>query len=197
MNYYIYIHKRKTDNLIFYVGKGKGNRAYSTTGRNPHWNNVVAKHGYTVEIVKEFVLEQDAYNAEIDLIAEIGLENLTNLASGGGVNSGFKWSKESRERLSKNNPSKRPEVREMRRQQLLNNNPIHNIDRTGKNNPMYGVRLCGAKNGFAKAVINLDTGKVFDTGRSASLYYNVDASCISRVCKKTQKTAGGYRWGFI
>ena len=101
------------------------------------------------------------------------------------------------EAMSKNNPSHLPHVKEMRRQQMLTNNPIHNIDRNGENNPMYGVRLTGAANGHSRPVSNLDTGEVFETAVAAKDKYGVDRSSISRVCKGTAKTAGGYRWAYV
>jgi hypothetical protein len=49
--------------------------------------------------------------------------------------------------LGVNNPSKMPHVKEMRRKFLLEN-PMPISDKKGKNNPMYGVRLVGEKNGM-------------------------------------------------
>ena len=56
MNYYVYEHWRLDTDTCFYVGKGSGNRAYKTVGRNCHWKNIVAKlertgFAYEVRIV--------------------------------------------------------------------------------------------------------------------------------------------------
>ena len=57
MSYYVYLHRRGTDNEVFYVGKGKGRRAWHTWGRNKHWRNSVDKHGFFVDIVVDDLQE--------------------------------------------------------------------------------------------------------------------------------------------
>lgn len=81
--YYVYAHLRKTDNSVFYIGKGSGDRAFVKRGRNKMWQSVFAKHGCLVVILKRFKNEEDAFEEEKRLIAEIGLNKLTNMASGG------------------------------------------------------------------------------------------------------------------
>jgi len=90
--FYVYIHKRKDTNSIFYVGKGKDRRAWSTRSRNPHWVNTVNKYGYIVEIIHQGLTEKEAFNLEISTIALYGIDNLTNLTIGGNTTSGFKHS---------------------------------------------------------------------------------------------------------
>src|SRR5574340_1057673 len=53
--FYTYVHLRKTDGKVFYVGKGQGSRAFFMHNRNAHWGRVVAKHGIEVVIVAHFV----------------------------------------------------------------------------------------------------------------------------------------------
>ena len=36
-DFYVYIHKRQSDGIVFYVGKGRGKRAYYFHERNDHW----------------------------------------------------------------------------------------------------------------------------------------------------------------
>ena len=52
------------------------------------------------------------------------------------------------------------------------------------------------KNNHFKAVINEETGEVFDTIKKASEQYHVDPSQITKVCKGKAKTAGGYKWRY-
>ena len=87
--FYVYVHRRGDNNEIFYIGKGIGNRAWDKTSRNKHWKNVVNKHGYTVEIVQMFDDEDEAYELEKKMIAEIGLKNLTNELPGGEGGPGY------------------------------------------------------------------------------------------------------------
>ena len=61
----------------------RSNRAWVTSKRNPYWKNVVIKHGYVVKILEDGLTEEQAYEKEKQLIAEVGLENLTNLVEGG------------------------------------------------------------------------------------------------------------------
>lgn len=87
--YYVYLHKRKGTNKVFYVGKGTKsksgiNRIESDKNRNIHWHRVVEKDGgYDYEIYEDNLQEQDALDLETQLINEIGLENLVNMTHGG------------------------------------------------------------------------------------------------------------------
>lgn len=86
--YYVYLHKRKKTDKIFYVGKGSknknGDRYNSVKNRNTRWNRIVEKDGgFDVEIYKDNLTEDEAYELEKKLIADIGLENLCNITEGG------------------------------------------------------------------------------------------------------------------
>lgn len=47
-HYYVYIHRKATDNEIFYVGKGKNSRCTTIKGRSKHWKNISNKHGIDI-----------------------------------------------------------------------------------------------------------------------------------------------------
>lgn len=82
--YYVYLHKRKGTNKIFYVGKGTNIRMYSDKNRNYLWEAVVKEDGgFDVEIYKDELTEEDAFEVEMQLIKSIGIDNLTNLSEGG------------------------------------------------------------------------------------------------------------------
>jgi hypothetical protein len=86
--FYTYIHKKASTNEIFYVGKGHAKRAWSVSGRPAHWRNIVKKHGLVVELVDSGISEEQAFEFEMFLIAEIGCKHnqkgpLINLTSGG------------------------------------------------------------------------------------------------------------------
>lgn len=80
--FYVYVHRRKTDNSIFYVGKGTGYR-YKRTNRNIYWQNIVAKNGYYSEFVIKNLTESQAISLEVNLIKFYGRENLCNMTDGG------------------------------------------------------------------------------------------------------------------
>jgi group I intron endonuclease len=56
----------------------------------------------------------------------------------------------------------------------------------------------GRKNKGGKVVINLTTNTIFNSINEAGKHYNLNSSCISRVCRNVHghKTAGGYRWEY-
>lgn len=94
--FYTYAHY-KPEGGLFYVGKGKENRAYCLSGRGSHWNNVVNKYGKPyVEILAKWETEQEAISHEILLIAslrDIGIL-LVNKTDGGDGLSGYKHTEE-------------------------------------------------------------------------------------------------------
>lgn len=91
--YYVYVHRRLSDNKPFYVGKGSGNRALNFTGRNIHWYRVKNKHGIKVEVVFHDLTEDEAFQCEIDVIKEFKYFGypLVNLTDGGEGPSGLSF----------------------------------------------------------------------------------------------------------
>lgn len=83
--FYVYLHRRKTDGRIFYVGKGGGKRAYHKNGRTQHWKRVASKHGLLVEIYKEGLTHEEANALEIEMISSLRLEGhpIVNMTDGG------------------------------------------------------------------------------------------------------------------
>lgn len=99
--FYVYVHRRKTDGSIFYVGKGSGKRKGQTCSRNPHWNATKEKHGFTHEILALFNHEVCAFSFEVALIKRYGIDNLVNMTYGGEGKSGSKHSDETKLKMSK------------------------------------------------------------------------------------------------
>jgi hypothetical protein len=105
--YYVYEHWRLDRDECFYVGKGRGGRAYSMKNRNRHHQAVVAKlrrigSAFEVRIVSSGLYEHEAFELECKRIAfwrSSGVD-LTNLTSGGEGISGFRHSEETRKKLS-------------------------------------------------------------------------------------------------
>lgn len=83
MKFYVYEHRRASNGATFYVGKGSGRRAFVRSNRNPLWNKIAKKHGFTVHIVKEGLSEEDAFKLEAQIISEYGRLNLCNMSDGG------------------------------------------------------------------------------------------------------------------
>jgi hypothetical protein len=87
--YYVYQLIDPRTNLPFYIGEGKGNRAWShlsfTSGcNNPHKDRIIKKilrNGLNVKIkiVKKNLTKEESIKHEAFLIEKIGLNNLSNI----------------------------------------------------------------------------------------------------------------------
>jgi len=71
-DFHVYLHRKATNGEIFYVGKGKGRRAYDMTTRNNLWSKVKNKYGIIVEVYAEGLQEWYAYELENLLITGYG-----------------------------------------------------------------------------------------------------------------------------
>jgi len=85
--YYVYLHRYASGprmGEVFYVGKGKGVRAWKK-GRNEIWGRIYKKYGYSVEIYKDFIDEVCAFTLEKIVIAlyKSKGEATANLSYGG------------------------------------------------------------------------------------------------------------------
>jgi hypothetical protein len=106
----VYVHSKKSDGKIFYVGKGLKGRASNYVARSSYWKRIVAKHGLTVSIIKNLMVEKDAFELESLLISEIGRENLCNMTDGGEGCSGRVMSEKQKNRASAMLKGVRPEM---------------------------------------------------------------------------------------
>ena len=87
----VYIHRKETNNEIFYVGIGSTKkRAYEShkSLRSTWWTKTVNKHGRTVEILEDDISVEEAIESEISLIEligrkDMGLGSLVNMTDGG------------------------------------------------------------------------------------------------------------------
>lgn len=85
-DFYVYVWRRPNGEP-FYVGKGRGRRAYDFYDRSDDFNEIHALGGCTVEIVRWFADEADALNHEVELIYQYGRRvfggTLVNKTDGG------------------------------------------------------------------------------------------------------------------
>ena len=111
--YYVYEHWRLDRDECFYVGKGRGGRAYSIKDRNRHHKAIVTKlnrtgSAFEVRMVAIGLSEEEAFALERDRIKfwrEANVD-LTNLTDGGEGISGFRHTEETRKTLSEKNKGK-------------------------------------------------------------------------------------------
>lgn len=101
--FYTYAHYKAGTGEIFYIGKGKGKRyTYKYARKNPHWQNVVNKYGFTSEILAHWDTEEEAFEHEKLLIScfrDMGVK-LTNLTDGGDGCAGLVFTELHKARLS-------------------------------------------------------------------------------------------------
>jgi len=104
--YYVYEHWRLDRDECFYVGKGKGYRAYSRHNRNRFHKAICEKlknigSAFEVRMVATGLTEEEAFNLEIERIKfwrMVGAD-LANATDGGEGVSGLKMSEAAREKM--------------------------------------------------------------------------------------------------
>lgn len=99
--FYVYIHRRASNNNPFYIGNGKGRRGWAATkgsDRTTRWIRTAIKNGVIIEIAQDSMLEEDAFLLEMWLIAKFrnNGHDLCNLTDGGEGASGLKKTEEDR-----------------------------------------------------------------------------------------------------
>lgn len=122
--YCVYLHLRKSDGRVFYVGKGYGNRPYAILRRSEYWKRVYKKHGRTVHVAVKNLNEICAFSLEVAAIRFYGRDNLTNATDGGEGRSGHVPSKAQREKCSASNKGKAPSKIAVERAKKKNSKPV-------------------------------------------------------------------------
>jgi hypothetical protein len=99
---YVYQHRTKDTNEIFYVGKGVGNRAFVTNKRSDEWKEIASKRGHKVELLISNIENEFANLIEIETIDSYKKRGykLINKTKGGGGTLGFKLSAEHKKQIS-------------------------------------------------------------------------------------------------
>lgn len=176
--FYVYVHRKKDDNIIFYVGKGQANRYKSISGRNLHWKNTCKKHGWYSVIIQNNLTESDALDLEELIIKTIGLENLCNKNYFNGGKSGYTHSVESKSKMS---ISKKGHTPWNKGKTSIESS----IRMSGSNNPMFGKKVVHTsstlqtlreKNGTM--VCDLETGIFYNSIAEAGERLNLGRKTI-------------------
>jgi hypothetical protein len=195
---YVYIHKRLSTGLPFYIGKGTGKRLFNKQQRSKHWHNVINKDGgFAAEKIVENVDDEFAFLAEIEAIdkyRKLGFK-LINRTNGGegqagnSVNLGIKKTETHKQKLREANLGKKQskETIEKRIKSIKekeNNGWINPLKR--EKNKKFGKKNCN----FAGYYVT-PNGK-FNSIASAAKENNcsekaVRVRCCGNVCKVNGK----------
>jgi len=145
---YVYLHRKQTNNEVFYVGRGKiatdrdrYRRPYAKKSRTRQWHNTVKKYGYIVDIVHDNLTFEEANKLEVFYINRYGRRDLNkgslvNLCDGG--RGGENIAEDVRRKISKsklganNHMFGKKRTAETRAKQALKN--------IGELNPFFGKK---------------------------------------------------------
>ena len=215
--FYTYIHIRPDTNEPFYVGKGKGRRHKTKTGRNQYWHNVVNKNNGVFEskIIFEGLTEKEALLKEFEVEKELKEKgyNLVNLAETG--NSGpvgvsrteehkQSLSKATKGRISPNKGKKQYPFPEESKYWKGKNRPEDTkIKQSSSQSKRWEERGNELKQNFrnkvGKKVLQIEVNtltplNIFPSIADASEITGISKANIGHCLCKKQKTSGGYIW---
>ena len=164
MKAYVYTHTRLDTNEIFYVGIGLQDnykRASFRYSRTKHWNNIVKKCWWKVDIVADKLTWEDACKKEIELIkkygrVEVGTGTLVNLTDGGEGPLNRKVTDDTKRKISKSRTGKVTHSEETKRK----------IGHKSKG------RNC-------KKIINTKTGFIYNSIEEAAISISVKRTYLS------------------
>jgi len=217
--FYTYAHYRKSDDVLFYVGKGSTNRASTSRKRNPHWNNVVNKHGFYYKILESFESEDEALKKEEELISfyrESGVK-LANVANGGTANSGRRHSEETRRQMSVARKGRKLAYRWKLSEETKEK---MRVAHTGlKRSSEHSANLSAALTGLSKSeshraalskakagvkvpkiwrkVLCSTNTVIYESLTNAASCLGVDISHISKCCRGKIKQINGYSFEYV
>ena len=209
-NFYVYAHQRKSDGECFYIGKGKGKRAYSKQGRSNYWHRIVNKHGYKVVILVNGISEEKAFALEKSFIEQIGRKNLCNATNGGEGISGYVYSEESKQKMSnksfKHTEEYKTKMSKIMTGKKLDENAKQKISNSKKgNNFALGLKhspesVNERKVKLHKSILQYDLEgnfiQEFPSTKIAAQALNCFSTGITAALKQRKKTAYGFVWKY-
>jgi len=196
--YCLYIHKRKSDNEIFYIGIGNNKRPYIKGTRSNFWKNEVNKHDYNIEILTNNLTWENAQEAEIQLIKlygrrDLGLGHLINLTDGGDGSPGTIVSDETKLKLSKILKEFYKNTKHHSLGKKLNTE--HYRRNFGKDNWMYGKSIFkGGLSKNSKKVINIETEEIWDCVVDCAEKNNINKSTLTAWLNGQNKNKSNFRY---
>jgi len=222
--YYVYIYIIDGTEEVFYVGKGKDDRAYKGK-RNKFCEDMKKTHKWSVLIVEDELTEDQAFVLESELIAKYKNKGhrITNQTEGGDGISGYIMTNEIKEKISETSKMKWKEDNEFVEKQMWHRQyGVYKSEEfrrkismivKGQNNPNYGNKWSyekrnelsrkriengkskGTNNSRATKIMCIETGKIYDYIKLASEEYGLkNQASITVALKNPNRTAGGVHW---
>lgn len=204
---FIYI-TTNTINGKRYLGQRKYSNGWkSYLGSGKSLSKAIEKYGksnFKREIIKEVETPEELNRLEYEFSRKYNVVKSRywyNQCYGGGATNGFKFSEESKRKLSNSLKGKMKGER----------NPMYGVSIpcseekkrmlskrfSGKGNNMYNVHLTYEKNPRARKVYCVELNKVYNCAKKAAHELNINYSNIIAVCKGKRKTVGGYTFQYV
>lgn len=204
--YYVYAHL-KPSGEIFYVGKGSGERLTLTSNRSEFWKRTAQKNGFSAIKLLENLTEKEAFEKEIELIAEYKAKGLckVNISLGGdGVKVKKRWWNKAISKALKGRTGATGKESKSYKDFIPKNELfalyIEQELRTPEIAKMYGVSIATVATRLAEFGIPirpagrqpikircLNDGKVFQSISAAAAYYKVFRENIKKVLQGKYK----------
>lgn len=226
---YVYRHIRLDTNQVFYIGIGSSNdykRSKSKLNRNNHWNHIVGKTEYKIDILFDELTKEEAIAKEIELIAiygriDLGLGTLCNLTDGGEGRFNYKLSDETRIKMGLAQKGNKkyllrttPQEKINDKISLANKGKVCSEETKAKikaHQQQYGhpclgkkqseetkIKIANTKVKFPVVQKDLDGNvvKIWESTKSVRKEGYTQAN-VWRCCHKKQKSYKGYIWEFL
>lgn len=212
--FYVYVHRRKSDGSIFYVGKGCGRRAWTKSNRSIYWWNIKKKHGFEVDIIIQELSEVCALSMEVATISRVSAlgNKICNLTKGGEGVSGLKHSEYSRNKMSGPRPNCNQWLRgksmpselksKLRDAKLGRKQSPEHAQKSRTNKIGVKVKDTSMMNIEKRKPVTNSNGEVFESAAHAAkhlshrLGVNASQGNITMCIHGKRKTAYGMSWSF-
>jgi len=209
--HYIYIHRRKTNDEVFYVGKGKEHRWCNVYSRGNHWKNIANKHGVYCEIVANSLTESEAFILEKKLIELYGrldqkTGSLVNLTRGGDGVCGYKYTPEQCKRKSElgtgrfHSAETKAKMSRVQKGRTFTEDHKRKISEARMGYEMteeVKLALRPHHDSLQIKVLCVETGAIYGSMALAANAVNGCSSCISKVCQMKRKKHKGFTWRYF